>query len=256
MEDELALPPPLPREIVKNTTSSKKADVPPAKADPARARKPKKGPTGNEAALKTKVNNKEVAAPGSTPSNKEHKKAFDRHSRTGKTDSKKKLKQGWGSNDKRELDDETNATGDALAELEKDAAEKGEPAAPAAKSLQDYLNELQLAENQLGGKRTVRSANEGAEDKWTAGEKVEKHTEAFVKPTAGKKQKQKATKEKKFLDFNAVFADEAPRAQNDAPRGGFKGSRGGKPARGGARAGNGKKAQPPAVNDQNFPSLK
>lgn len=255
MEDELALPPQAPREIVRNTTSSKKSDVPPAKADPARAKKNKKGPTGNEAALKNKSNNKDVAPPSNTPSSRE-KKPFDRHSRTGKTDSKKKLKQGWGADDKRELDDETNATGDALVELENEAAEKGEPAPPAAKSLQDYLNELQLAENNLDGKRTVRSANQGAEQKWAEGEVVEKHTEDFVKATHARKQKQKALKEKKYLDFSAVFADEAPRPQSDSARGGFKGSRGPKPARGGKGGNNVKKAQPPAVNDKNFPSLK
>lgn len=254
MEDELALPPQTPREVVKNTTSSKKSDVPPAKADPTRAKKNKKGPTGNEAALKNKTNNKDVAPPSNTASHKE-KKPFDRHSRTGKTDSKKKFKQGWGSDDKRELDDETNATGDALVDSEKDAAEKGEPAPPAAKSLQDYLSELQLAENNLDGKRTVRSANQGAEEKWAQGEVVEKHTEDFVKATHARKQKQKASKEKKFLDFTAMFPDEAPRPQADSTRGGFKGSRGPKPTRGG-KGGNAKKAQPPVVNDKNFPSLK
>lgn len=229
VEDEAAPAPAMPKEIVRATTSSKKADVPPASADPARAKKNKKPLTSNEAALKDKTANKTVPAPASTPS-KHQKKPFDRHSRTGKTDSKKKIRQGWGSDDKRELDDETAGAADAVAELAEDAA----PATPAAKSLQEYLAELQKAEADLAGNQIVRQANDGDE---AFGEKLEKASnKEFVSGTSGKKVRQKAPKEKKFLDFNAVFADETPKFS------GKKGFQGKKPAKA-------------AKAQDNFPSL-
>ncbi|OVF09848.1 putative suppressor protein [Clavispora lusitaniae] len=230
VEDDV--PAPAPKEIVKKTTSSKKADVPPPSADPARAKKQGKKVTGNEAAFKNKPHNKDVSAPTSTPP-KHQKKTFDRHSRTGKTDSKKKVRQAWGGDDKRELEDETAAAGDAAAELAAEG-QTGASAGPAAKSLQEYLAELQKAEAQLEGRRPARQANQGAEDKWTAGEKIEKQTLPFFESQSEKKVKQKATKPKKYLDFNAVFTDSpAPRSAK-------------KPF---------KKDGKPAVDDKNFPSL-
>ena len=86
--EEDAAPSAPSREVVKKNTSSKKSDAAPASADPAKAKK-KKSPTGNEAALKNKNFNKDVAPPQSTAT-KHSKKPLDRHSRTGKTDSKKK----------------------------------------------------------------------------------------------------------------------------------------------------------------------
>lgn len=207
----------MPREIVRATTSSKKADVPPASADPAKAKKNKKPLTSNEAALKDKTNNKSAPAPASTPS-KHQKKPFDRHSRTGKTDSKKKIRQGWGGDDKRELDDEAAGAADAAAEL----AQENKAATPAGKSLQEYLAELQKAEAELSGNKIVRQANDGQEE---FGERIEKQTnQAFVSGASTKKVRQKAPKEKKFLDFNAVFADEAPKF-NGNKKGGFKGKK-------------------------------
>lgn len=241
VEDDNAPPAPLPKEIVKQSTSSKKADVAPASADPAKARKNKKSTTGNEAALKNKTDNKSVSAPSATPT-KHQKKPFDRHSRTGKTDSKKKFKQGWGEDAQRELEGETKGAADAIADIEAEA--EATEAAPATKSLQDYLAELQKAEEQLGGAKPARKANEGAEDKWTETEKIEKKTEEFFSGTAVRKTKQKANKEKKFLDFSTVFADEAkapkPQARGPAKR---------------APATKAKATKAPAVNDQNFPSL-
>lgn len=243
VEDESAGPAPVPKEIVKKTGSSKKLDVPPPKADPAKAKKNKKPLPANEAALKNKNSNRDVDAPASTPANR-YKKPFDRHSRAPKTDSKKKVKQGWGSADdsKQELDDETNATGDAVNELAADAADKNQPAPPAAKSLQEYLAELQATEAQLAGKKTVRAANDGDDSKWAEAEKLERKTEEFVPSTVGKKQKQKQAKDKKFLDFSAVFADEVPRLNDRRGPKGAKGPKG--------------KAQKPAVDyEHNFPKL-
>jgi hypothetical protein len=242
------------REVVKKNTSSKKADVAPASADPAKAKK-KKPVTGNEAALKNKFNNKDVAAPQSTAT-KHTKKPFDRHSRTGKTDSKKKLQQGWGQSDKRELEGEVEGTEDAEAELQAEAEEGAEAAdATPKKSLQEYLAELELQKQELDGAKKLREANEGAESKWTAEEKIEKQEEVFFASTHVKKSKAKAQKERVFLDIEASFADEQPQ---QSARGGFRGgkrggARGGASKRGGARGTS--TAAKPEVNDKNFPSL-
>lgn len=235
VEDDTVRAPAMPKEHVKQTTSSKKADVPPPSADPARARKNKKPVTGNEAALKNKTNNKSTPGPASTPA-KHEKKSNDRHSRSGKADTKKKVRQGWGD-DKKELDYETKAEADATAELEAEASEKA--AAPAGKSLQEYLAEKAQAPV-VGGTKPIRQANEGAEDKWS-GEKIEKEQVAFIEGQSSKKIRQKPVKEKKFLDFNAVFSDNAHgNSRRDAKKPGFKG----KPA-----------AKASALDEKNFPSL-
>ncbi|RKP32292.1 hypothetical protein METBISCDRAFT_21561 [Metschnikowia bicuspidata] len=221
----------MPREILRKTTSSKKTDVPPTSADPAKARKNRKSVTGNEAAFKDKIKNKAVAAPTGGP--RREKKPFDRHSRTNKTDSKKKIAQGWGDG-RREVDDEAAALADAVTELAVDA--KSEPAAPVGKSLKEYLAEQQQLEQALS-KSTTKKVNVGSEEKWTSFEVIQKETLPLVEPTFSKKIRQRAPKEKKLLDFTASFGEQAPRFNGKNP--GF----------------NGKKAalKPAAIND--LPSL-
>lgn len=238
VEDDEPAPVPMPKEIVKKTTSSKKADVAPASADPAKAKKNKKPLTSNEAALKDKTNNKSVAGP--VGGAKREKKPFDRHSRTGKTDSKKKVAQGWGD-DRREIDDETAGLADANAEIASEVKE--EPAAPAGKSLKEYLAEQEQLES-LNKANAARKANEGAESKWTSFDVIQKETQDFVGATSSKKVRQRAPKEKKLLDITTSFGEEAPKF--NGKKTGFKG-----------RKGDGKKAAPApaAINDQTFPSL-
>lgn len=250
------------KEVVRNTTSSKKADVPPPSADPAKAKKKAK-PTGNEAALKSKPNNKEVSAPSSTPS-KHYKKPFDRHSRSGKTDSGKKIKQSWGQKSAVDLEVEAEADGatDAATGLEEDAESADPVDTTPKKSLADYIAELELKQKELDGAKKVRQANEGAESKWASAEKIEKAQQGYVEPSVVKKAKAKAPKEKKFLEIDAKFADSEPAPRGDfggRGRGGRGGNRGrGAPRgrggnRGGARDGAG--SAKPTVDDKNFPSL-
>ncbi|KAK7677965.1 hypothetical protein QCA50_019046 [Cerrena zonata] len=244
------------REVVKNTSSSKKKDVAPAKADPSRSKnKPK--PTGNEGALKSRNNNKNVEAPSSTPS-KHYKRPFDRHSRSGKADSGKKVRQGWGGNDKSELQDETEGLQDAVEDLEAESGESTTEAVAPKKSLNDYFAELKIKQQELDGSKNLRKANEGAEEKWSQGEVVAKQQESFVESSVAKKAKQKSQKEKKFLDFEATFADEQKPFRSESARGNFK--RGGR--RGGANAQGGRKPSSKAttadkkpLDDKNFPSL-
>lgn len=250
------------KEIVKKSTSTRKADVPPPSADPAKAKKKAKL-TGNEAAIKEKDNNRSVAGPSSTPS-KHFKKNNGPHTKYERSDSAKKVRQGWGTGADREAEAEAEGAEDAEAELESEAAEAAEPATP-KKSLQDYFAELKLKQAELEGNKTIRQANQGNEDKWAATEKIEKEQETYVAPTAVKKNKSKAHKEKTFLEFNAVFADQqparAPRTEEKrgprptgkpSARGGKR--TGGKPT-GGKPAGASKPAAKAELNDKNFPSL-
>lgn len=243
------------KEVVKQTSSSKKKDVAPAKADPSKAKKKTKV-TGNEAALKNKADNKDIAGPNATPS-KHYKKPFDRHSRSGKTDSSKKVRQGWGD-DKRELQDEVEGLEDANEDL---AAANGETSAEAVepkRSLQDYFAELKLQQDQLATNKNLRKANEGQEDKWNANEVIEKQRESYVQSNIVKKAKQKSQKQKTFLDIEATFADDQKPFRSESARGNFK--------RGGRRGGVNNNSRKPAgaagaaakaavVDDKNFPSL-
>ena len=247
------------KEVVKKNTSSKKSDVPPASADPAKAKKKSK-PTGNEGALKNKNNNKDVPPPQSTAT-KHQKKPFDRHSRTGKTDSNKKIKQGWGNSESRELEGEVEGTEDAEADLIEEAEEEVDTTPK--KSLQEYLAEQEQKQKELDGAKKLRKANGGAEQKWNSEEKIEKTQEAYFASTHQKKAKSKAPKEKVFLEFDAVFADEQPQSSRGGFRGGKRGgsrgdsrgssrgngrgnSRGN--SRGGLRGGK-------SYNERDFPSL-
>ena len=260
MEDDST--PKLPiREVVKNTTSSKKGDVPPPSADPTKAKKKAKV-AGNEGAFKNRSDNKNVSAPSSTPS-KHYKKPFDRHSRSNKSDGKK-IKDG----ERRELEAETEGLADAVEETDtENPAAVAEVDNEPKKSLSDYFAELQVKQQELDGKKNVRQANAGSADKWTEAERIQKEEEAYFAPSVAKKAKAKAAKEKKFLDIEASFSDQTANSRpSESKRGGERGGfnkRGGKRGgeRGGERGGfNGRKPAPssakkPAVNDQNFPPL-
>lgn len=121
--------------------------------------------------------------------------------------------------------------------------------------MSDYFADLQAKQQELDGKKNLRPANAGAEDKWTSGEKIEKDQEAYFAPSVAKKAKAKAAKEKKFLDFEASFADQSSNSRpsesrrGGSERGGFNGR---KPAPSSSSSSSAKK---PAVNDKNFPSL-
>lgn len=244
VEDSSVVDGSYPKEIVKKGTSSKKADVPPPSADPAKARNNKKKPTGNEAAARTKNTNRTKGGPSSTPS-KHQKKPFDKHSRKN-DDSKKKVRQGWGESTKAQAEGEVEGAKDAEIEIEKDAAAPAAPPKPQGKSLAEYFEELKVKQSGLEGAKATREANEGSE-KWTNAEKIEKQQEEFVSATAVKATKQKAKKEKKFLDFDAVFADQSSRDDSKSFKGGKKSTGGKKNSK--------SNTLKPEVNDVNFPSL-
>lgn len=241
----------MPREIVKKTTSLKKTDTPPEKKRPS---KNKPAPTGNEAAFRdrnagraaNKAKSTEVP-PAPKKGGKPKSLPGDRKLRSGKVDSEKALKQaGWSDKDAaKELEIEEAAEADAEAEAAEDA-QSLEPKV-AKKSLQEYLAER----NSQGAGLVTAKATRKVEA--IEGEKIEKVKEEFVAPSVEKKQKQKARKEKQFLDFSPVFADEA----RESPRGG-KGGRGGRGGKAGAKGGRGGKkpvARGAPLDEKNFPSL-
>lgn len=230
---------------MKNNTSSKKADVPPPSANPARANKNRPKPTGNEAAFRDRTagrkNNKVRDAPDATAPKKSNasRRATDRHSRSGKVDTDKKVRQGWGD-DNKELADEAAAERDAQAEI---AADQTEEQAPASnkKSLQDYLNEINNNEfNKAPAPKQV--------EKFDDAELLVKTEEVFAEPTKVKNLKSKQLKTKQFLEFDVSFSDSKPKPRkfDNGPR------RGGKPK---ASKNTNTAEKKPAVNAKNFPSL-
>lgn len=203
----------------------------------------------------------------------------DRQSRTGQTDTRKQVQQGWGAESgEKAFDDER-----AAEKIAKD--EENEPQTPAAeeeeadksKSFSDYLAEK--AQRESLAAKPVRSANEGSKDdkKWAGATELKQAEEsAYMQGSSEKSKSQKQRKEKNFLDVDLRYVepartgpsngtrggrggrggdrprgDRAPRG-GDRPRGGAP--RGGAPAprggRGGARAPAG-----PTVDEKNFPSL-
>ncbi|CEJ56094.1 hypothetical protein PMG11_02317 [Penicillium brasilianum] len=175
----------------------------------------------------------------------------DRQSRTGQTDTRKQVQQGWGGESgEKTWDDER--VGETIAK-----ADENEPQTPAeeaeeadkSKSYTDYLAE-KAAKDSLAAK-PVRAANEGTkEDKKWASAKELKHEEAetYIQGASEKAKREKQRKEKNYLDVDMRFVEQprpAPtgarggrggRGGDRAPRGGDRPARGGdRPARGGDR---------------------
>lgn len=251
-DEEPSLP---PRELVKNSTSSKKKDEAPPKADPSKA-KSKKPLSGNEGAIKSKFNNRDTAGPSSTPSG-HYKRPLDRHSRQAKGQRKPKT---HGKEGESALEEEVEAAEDAALEQEEDDVIVDETP---KKSLADYMKELEIAQASLAGNKSTRKVEADAN-----AEKLIKKQEEYLPSSVEKKVKAKQAKEKKFLDFEATFAEpSAPSGPkpSSAPRGrGRGGARGGASSRGrGAprgKAPRNKDATPKEVkvalnDDKNFPSL-
>ncbi|KAF5102063.1 hypothetical protein D0Z00_000523 [Geotrichum galactomycetum] len=262
------------REVVKKTTTSKKADAAPAPRAGARSHK-KPAATGNEAAFRDRnagraANRSKPTEPASGDNKNRRAKnpRPDRHSQTGKTDSEKKVHKGWGD-DKKKADDE--AAGEEIAKEEAAADAAEEAAAPEevdnSLTLEQYLEELKIKSAETETERSIRKANEGADDsKWKTSALEHKEQESFVPATKSKVLKSKAKKEKVIIDFEPVLGSPSSerserRGGNDrGPRGGDRrNARGGNGPRGGAARGARKPAAPSqSVNISNtdeFPVL-
>lgn len=248
-----------PKEIVKSTTSSKKQDVPPPSANPARANKNRSKPSGNEGAIRNKDNgrrnNRAKNVSDSADAKRDNsRKQSDRHSRTGKSDTGKKVRQGWGD-DKKELDAEQAAKADAEAEIEADAEEVTD--AVKQVSLADYLKSADNAStlNKVVEAKPVEQI-EGTE-------LFVKEQEEFVPATKVKTLKSKQLKTKKFLDFDVSFQDaQKPKRsfdrkndnRNDNRNNNRRGGKG--PRKPNAKSTNGNAVQKDnSIDAKNLPSL-
>ncbi|KAJ8103240.1 hypothetical protein POJ06DRAFT_65840 [Lipomyces tetrasporus] len=282
-DPDIAPSPPVapPKEIVKQSTSSKKTDQPPKAARPENAR-PNRGPrNANEEAARDK--NAGRSANRSRPTDSDaprggrggrgrgrggSRRQFDRHS-GALPDSEKQVAEAWGS-PATEWKDEQASKVDASQEFAEvkaeDVADTGattngapEPVAedpvPApeeedhSKTLEEYLEELNVKSAELGPKLPLRKPNEG-EDQSTWGTVVSKEVDeddspyiAGLKPKS-KEAKAKVKKEKIVVEIEPRFADPAgSRRGRGGPRGGRGGERGGRGGergdRGGERGGRG-----------------
>lgn len=212
------------KEVVKKSTSSKKADTAPAPKPNARSNK-KPAATGNEAAFRNRDNgraanrSKPVDAPAAAANKRSRGPRADKHSNTGKVDTDKKVHKGWGD-DKKKADDEAAGEEIAKEEIAEDAAEESSPAEEVDNSLtlEQYLESLKV--NSVDSSdRQVRKANEGADDKWkTANELSRKEQESFVAASKSKTVRSKERKEKVFIDFEPVLGPST--SERPARRGG------------------------------------
>lgn len=223
------------------------------------------------------------------------RRPFDRHSATGKTDSEKKVHQGWGGDEgNSELKAETAAEKDAQAEAASPAAEGwgaeasgdawGTPAAEGAEgaaaegekadsrrreeeeedktlTLDEYLKQQREKQLEIVPQLETRKANEGDDSIWKDAVVVTKKNEEedayFVGKTKTSAPKPRAKKEEKvFLEIDARF--ERPQRGGRGGRGGDRPARGGRGRGGRGRGQNGNSNSAPALNmdDQTaFPSL-
>ena len=244
-----------PKELVKKNTSSKKADVPPPSANPAKANKNRPRPTGNEAAIKEKnagrQQNKSKDVPESSKTKKTNpRKSTDRHSRTGKVDTAKKVHQGWGD-DKKELDAEAQGEADAQAEAEAEAEATAEASAKKM-SLQDYLQEQ--SSNALNKVPEVKKV-----EATTDAELYVKEEEVLVEATKVKNVKSRQQKTKEFLNFDATFVDSSAKPKrefgNNNRRGGKFAGRGGKKPTSNTEAGPNPVHKNRSLDTKNLPTL-
>ncbi|CCE61220.1 hypothetical protein TPHA_0A01370 [Tetrapisispora phaffii CBS 4417] len=237
-----------PRELVKKNTSSKKADVPPPSANPARANKNRPQATGNDKAFKDKSagrdqnRRKEAPAPSKRTNNR---RATDRQSRSGKVDTQKKVQRGWGD-DKKELEVEVEGEADADAELEADKASRS--AANNKMSLEDYMKSISNSEfNRVAEVTKVAETLENAHI-------FVKEEEVLAEATKVKTLKSREIKVKEFLDFDATFADNnSSRTKKNFSNHAGKGERG---SRGSNKSKSGNTVQRNTkIDTKNLPSL-
>lgn len=210
------------------------------------------------------------------------RRPYDRHSQTGKTDSDKKLHQGWGGDDgNTELKAEEAATVDAAVEATpespaQDAPEgtqedKPEAARPRRErepeeedttlTLDQYLAQKKEKDTNVPKLEATRQANEGVGDEiWkdaTVLTKNEDEESYFVGKTKSTHKARSKKEEKVFIEIDGRFdrSDRGRgRGRGDRARGGGGGGRGRGGARGGRQNGTGGPALD--VDDQTaFPSL-
>ncbi|GAA5870306.1 hypothetical protein JCM16303_001957 [Sporobolomyces ruberrimus] len=196
---------------------------------------------------------------------------FDRQSQTGRVDSEKAEAAGWGADEgKKELEAEVLAEGDAKEEQAATGTATPVREAPIeeednTQTYEQYLAAQAEKKLAIADLPEARKPNEGVDDsQWGNATAITKKGEAaeewFMGAPKEANHKQKAKKEKVFLEIDAPL-----RKSNDSARGGRGGARGGARGRGegrgrgGARGGaapRGPRQAAPAVPDASaFPAL-
>jgi plasminogen activator inhibitor 1 RNA-binding protein len=175
--------------------------------------------------------------------------------------------QGWGGQSgEKEWDDERAA--EKIAQNDENepqtpAGEEAQEPADKSKSYTDYLAE-KAAQGDLSAK-PVRSANEGSkvDSKWAQAKELKRDSEdeEYIKAKEDKSKREKARKEKNYVDVDLRFVEPArgasgPRGRGRGGRGGDRGGRGARGGRGnGPRPERSSGAAPVTVDEKNFPSL-
>ncbi|ODQ63733.1 hypothetical protein NADFUDRAFT_10349, partial [Nadsonia fulvescens var. elongata DSM 6958] len=174
------------------------------------------GPNGNDAAFKNKnvgraANKAKDAAPlsGDKPRRRgppSKNPRPDRHSQTGKTDTIKKVHQGWGD-DSKKLDDEVAGEEIAKSDEQNDesteaaaATEATEPEVP-TKTIDQYFAELSTKSSEINARTAEERKIEAAADAAI----VKKEQEDFFGALKVKSQKSRSRKEKVILDIEQNF---------------------------------------------------
>lgn len=203
-----------PKEVVRPQRSTKKSGIN-SRADKSKARK-NRGPraSGNEAGVKHNNRNRSVEGPRETRRKGGKSRAGDKHSRTGRKETSKSEKSKLGEEAAAQVQGEE----DAKAEEASDADEEKEEDTTHYRGFEDYLKEVKAQRQALGTPANVDTES-------TACEAPAKKEEYLIAPTATKKVRTKARKEKKLLNIDIVM--DAPRGDSDGRRGGFRGGRGG-----------------------------
>lgn len=173
------------------------------------------------------------------------RRPFDRHSQTGKTDSEKKVHQGWGGDEgKTELNAEEAAASDAAAEAVPESAVEGaEPAAtegqPEARprrerepeeedntlTLDQYLAQQKEKDAILPKLEGSRQANDGADDVWkdaVALSKNEDEESYFIGKGKSAPKARTKKEEKVYIEIDGRF-DRPERGGRGRGRGGDRG---------------------------------
>ncbi|GAV27327.1 hypothetical protein PMKS-000791 [Pichia membranifaciens] len=234
-----------PKEIVAPQKSTKKSGEPP-KADKTKAKGGKPKASGNEAGVRFNNKNRDSEGPTTTQRKTGKDKKFDRHSRTGREETAKAEHNRLGDEAEAQIEGEE----DAEAEIQENAAAAEEK--PQLRSAADFFQELEATEFYKTKKVAAPAA-----DAINAEKLVVKVSEDFIPSTAEKKLKQKAKKEKKFLDVNITVTDGYDRPERPERSDFQKGPASRKPRGGKKFTGKPRPAKKPTgqFNEQNFPAL-
>ncbi|KAJ1335094.1 plasminogen activator inhibitor 1 RNA-binding protein [Microdochium nivale] len=253
-------PPSGPVKTVDKTTmrTTKRGVEPEAPTKPTNASAARRGPSGNEGALRDRnagsranqsrgTDDAQAARGGGRggrgardrggPGSGRPRNRDDRHSKSqpsGGTEKQAAL--AWGANEgDAEAKDEQAGEEIAQKEFKEAAVEDAEgpetPAEPETKTVSytDYLAQQLEKKAALADALEIRKANEGSktDKKWANAKALDKEeAEDFITPSGGKAKRERERKAKNVLDIDQAWVESNPPPTTGAPRGGRGGARG------------------------------